>query len=220
MHSVEPSRLEEHHHTSSGSQLVGGQQTNSSGGGTSQSLLIALPSEEIKERNKCICLVIRGLSSWLVKSTLTPKSGNCLNSLYEQVSRNKLPGFLRSPLGQQYCQVKRLIDSFNRYSQFTNLNSISLSSNPNLLYMLDPTLIDEVDRGRASSRTFNTRNLAPPQPQLDFTQPQPVSDSIASLFKASMNLSQCNTYNLLFSSNLGNYVTLLFLVLDETLFHT
>lgn len=50
----------------------------------------SLPSEEIKERNKCICLVVKGLSSWLVKSTLTPKSGSSLNSLYEQVSRNKV----------------------------------------------------------------------------------------------------------------------------------
>ena len=44
-----------------------------------------LPSEEIKERNRCICLVVKGLSSWLIKSTLTPKSGSALNSLYEQV---------------------------------------------------------------------------------------------------------------------------------------
>lgn len=160
----------------------------------------ALPSEEIKERNKCICLVIKGLSSWLIKSTLTPKSGNSLNSLCEQVSRNKLPDFLRSQLGQQYGQVKRIIESFNRYTQFTCLNSISLSSNPNLLYMLDPTIIDEVDRNGSSKSTSTARAA---QLNLDFTQPKPVNDSISNLFKASMNLSECNTHNLLFSSNLG-----------------
>lgn len=168
-----------------------------------------LPSEEIKERNKCICLVIKGLSSWLVKSTLTPKSGNSLNSLCEQVSRNKLPDFLRSQLGQQYGQVKRIIESFNRYTQFTSLNSISLSSNPNLLYMLDPTIIDEIDRNNSSKSQQSALTAAMSSRaaanNLDFTQPRPVNDSIASLFKASMNLSECSTHNLLFSSNLGNF---------------
>lgn len=165
---------------------------------TGQSLSSALPSEEIKERNKCICLVIKGLSSWLIKSTLTPKSGNCLNSLCEQVSRNKLPDFLRTKLGQQYGQVKRIIESFNRYNHFTCLNSISLSSNPNLLYMLDPTIIDDVDRSQKSARGASLQ-----VPPLDFTQAKPVNDSIANLFKASINLSECNAHNLLFSSNLG-----------------
>lgn len=172
----------------------------------------SLPSEEIKERNKCICLVIKGLSSWLVKSTLTPKSGNSLNSLCEQVSRNKLPDFLRSQLGQQYGQVKRIIESFNRYTQFTSLNSISLSSNPNLLYMLDPTIIDEIDRNNSSksqqsalAAAMSSRAAGSANNNLDFTQPRPVNDSIASLFKASMNLSECSTHNLLFSSNLGSF---------------
>lgn len=180
-----------------GSETDLGQQTQS--GGNLTSLVSSLPSEEIKERNKCICLVIKGLSSWLIKSTLTPKSGNSLNSLYEQVSRNKLPGFLQTQLGRQYCQVKRTIESFNRYTAFTNLNSISVSSNSNLLYMLDPTIIDEIDRMRRS------RHVMAPPPPLDFTQPQPTADAIANLFKTSMSLSQCNTHNLMFSSNLGTH---------------
>jgi hypothetical protein len=157
----------------------------------------ALPSEEIKERNKCICLVIRALSSWLVKATLTPKSGNSLNSLHEQVSRNKLPGFLRTQLGAQYCQVKRTIDSFSRYSNFYGSGSGGSGPSLNLLYyMLDPTLIDEVERSKRSRPASNVALL-------DFTQPQPVADSIANLYKASMNLSQCNTHNLIFTSNIG-----------------
>ena len=66
-----------------------------------------LPSEEIKERNRCICLVVKGLSTWLVKATLTPKSGSSLNSLYEQVSRNKMPQFLHSQIGKRYSDVKK-----------------------------------------------------------------------------------------------------------------
>lgn len=163
-------------------------------------LVTSLPSEEIKERNKCICLVIRGLSSWLVKSTLTPKSGNSLNSLYEQVSRNKLPGFLHTQLGKQYCQIKRTIESFNRYNLFTQLNSISISSNSNLLYMLDPTLIDEIDKNR--KKVAQAANIDLPMRPLDFTQPQPTADAISNLFKISMNLSQCNRHNLLFATNL------------------
>lgn len=116
----------------------------------------SLPREEIKERNRCICLVVKGLSSWLIKSTLTPKSGSSLNSLYEQVSRNKVPQFLHSQLGEQYGEVKRTIVSFNRNNLFTQLNSTSISNNVNLLHMLDPTVIDEVDR----NRKLLTDNLA------------------------------------------------------------
>jgi len=158
----------------------------------------SIPVEEIKERNKCICLVIKGLSSWLIKSTLAPKSGSSLNSLYEQVSRNKVPQFLQSQLGRQYCQVKRIIESFSRNNLFTKMNSITIANNPQLLYMLDPTLIDEIDRSkkRATDNLVSASNRP-----LDFTQPQPTADALANLFQISMNLSQ-RDYNLLFSTNI------------------
>jgi hypothetical protein len=144
-----------------------------------------LPIEEIKERNKCICLVVKGLSSWLVKSTLTPKSGSSLNSLYEQVSRNKVPQFLHTQLGRQYSNVKRMIESFSRNSLYTKMNSISIANNINLLHMLDPILIDETQAGF--------------RPTLDFTQPQPTGDALANLVQTSMNL---NEHNIMFSTNI------------------
>ena len=150
---------------------------------TQQKLTTNLPPEEIKERNKCICLVIKGLSSWLIKSTLTPRSGNSLNSLYEQVSRNKMLGFLDTQLGKNYLNLKRTIESFNRNNLFTNLNSISIASNSNLLYMLDPTLIDDI------TRKNNNSDL------------QKTTDSLSNLYEISMSLSQCD-YNLLFSTNI------------------
>jgi hypothetical protein len=158
----------------------------------------SIPVEEIKERNKCICLVIKGLSSWLIKSTLAPKSGSSLNSLYEQVSRNKVPQFLQSQLGRQYCQVKRIIESFSRNNLFTKMNSITIANNPQLLYMLDPTLIDEIDRSK--KRATDSLVSASNRP-LDFTQPQPTADALANLFQISMNLSQ-RDFNLLFSTNI------------------
>jgi hypothetical protein len=158
----------------------------------------SIPVEEIKERNKCICLVIKGLSSWLIKSTLAPKSGSSLNSLYEQVSRNKVPQFLHSQLGRQYCQVKRIIESFGRNNLFTKMNSITIANNPQLLYMLDPTLIDEIDR---SKRKATANLVSASNRPLDFTQPQPTADALANLFQISMNLSH-RDYNLLFSTNI------------------
>lgn len=145
-----------------------------------------LPIEEIKERNKCICLVVKGLSSWLVKSTLTPKSGSSLNSLYEQVSRNKVPQFLHSQLGRQYSQVKRIVETFSRNSLYSNLNSISIANNINLLHMLDPIVIDEMQYSRQL---------------LDFTQPQPTADALANLIQTSMNLNE-RDHHVMFSTNI------------------
>ena len=145
-----------------------------------------LPIEEIKERNKCICLVVKGLSSWLVKSTLTPKSGSSLNSLYEQVSRNKVPQFLHSQLGRQYSQVKRIIETFSRNSLYSKLNSISIANNINLLHMLDPIVIDEMQHSRQL---------------LDFTQPQPTADALANLIQTSMNLNE-RDHHVMFSTNI------------------
>lgn len=183
---------------------------NSSSSSTSAPKLITnLPIEEIKERNKCICLVIKGLSSWLIKSTLTPKSGSSLNSLYEHVSRNKTPGFLESQLGRQYCQVKRIIDSFYRNNLYTKMNSVSISNNPNLLYMLDPTLIDEIEKNKkkaAANLVSSINHLPNSNRPLDFTQPQPTADALANLFQISMNLSQ-RDYNLLFSTNIERLMT-------------
>ena len=167
-------------------------------------LTSTIPVEEIKERNKCICLVIKGLSSWLIKSTLAPKSGSSLNSLYEQVSRNKVPGFLQSQLGRQYGQVKRVIEAFSRHTAFTKMNSITLGNNPQLLYMLDPTLIDEIERSKkraADSLVSASASLRP----LDFTQPQPTADALANLFQISMSLSH-RDHNLLFSTNIERHM--------------
>lgn len=70
--------------------------------------------------------------------------------------------------------------------------------------MLDPTLIDEVERSKRSKHGNSSGTAV-----LDFTQPQPVADSIANLYKASMNLSQCNTHNLVFTTNIGWFFSLL-----------
>jgi hypothetical protein len=154
----------------------------------------SIPVEEIKERNKCVGLVIKGLSSWLIKSTLAPKSGSSLHSLYEQVSRNKVPQFLQSQLGRQYCQLKRIIESFNRNHLFTKMNSITLANNPQLLYMLDPTLIDEMDRTKRKANLVSS---------LDFTQQATgiTGDALTNLVQISMNLSQ-RDYNLFFTTNI------------------
>lgn len=176
---------------------------------SSGGVISSLPSEEIKERNKCICLVIKGLSSWLIKSTLTPKSGNSLNSLYEHISRCKPPSFLQSRLGKQFSRIKRIIESFNRYNQFTRLNSITIANNSNLLFMLDPTLIDEFDRSmkkalsasNSSNTLSNLGGTSSGVAALDFTQPQPTADALANLFQVSMTLSE-RDYNIMFSTNI------------------
>lgn len=79
--------------------------SSTSSGPNESNVITGLPVEEIRERNKSICLVIKALSSWLIKSSLAPRSGNSLSSLYEQVGRNKIPSFLNTKLGKQYCQV-------------------------------------------------------------------------------------------------------------------
>ncbi len=164
-----------------------------------------MPSEEIKERNKCICLVVKGLSSWLIKSTLVPKSGSSLNSLYEQVSRNKVPQFLNSQLGRQYSDVKRIVESFSRHNNFTKKTSISINNNANLLHMLDPIVIDEIDRNRkrfaAAYQNPGIDTVCSHRPPLDFTQPQPTADALANLVQVSMNLSM-RDHNLPFSTNI------------------
>ena len=158
----------------------------------SSRLATNIPVEEVKERNKCICLVVKGLSSWLIKSTLAPKSGSSLHSLYEQVSRNKVPQFLQTPLGRQYCHVKRIMEAFERHHLYAKLNSIAVASNPQLLYMLDPTLIDELDRSKRKAT--------------DFTRAQPTADALASLVQMSMKLSQRSDHNLLFSANIERHM--------------
>ena len=165
-----------------------------------------LPTEEVRERNKCVSLVIKGLSSWLVKSTLTPKSGCSLNSLYEQVSRNKVPSFLLSQLGKQYSQVKRVIDSHNREMQFTKMNSICISNNTNLLHMLDPTLIDEATKDKQRSA------------RLDFTQPQPTVNALHNLFQISTSLNQ-RDHSLLFSANIERTMLANLPTNSDTYFH-
>jgi hypothetical protein len=144
---------------------------------------INIPIEEIKERNKCVCLVMKALSSWLLKSALTPKSGCSMNSLYEQVSRNKVPTFMKSQLGRQYCQIKKIIESFNRNNAFSNLNSTLIANNSYLLYMLDPILIDEIEKSK-KTLTSNTN-----------------ANGLANLLQKSTNLSQ-RDYSLLFATNI------------------
>lgn len=144
-----------------------------------------LPAEEIKERNKCISLLIKGLSTWLIKSTLTPRSGNSLSSLFEHVSRNKSPGFLSSHIGQQYNKIKKSIDTFDRYNLYNNSNSISIANNSSLLFMLDPTMIDESNE--------EIREV------VDFTQPQP-AETLINLTKISNRLSE--RCNLTYSTNI------------------
>jgi hypothetical protein len=164
-----------------------------------------LPAEEIKERNKCICLIIKGLSSWLIKSTLAPKSGSIVTGLYEQVSRNKVPAFMHTELGRKYSHIKRLMDSYARSSMFAQQSSISISNNASLLYMLDPTIIDEIEQSKKAAmqaverphRQYQQRTMTQ---QRDFTQPQP-TEALANLFHISMNLSQ-RDYTLLFSANI------------------
>ncbi len=141
-------------------------------------------------------MFFKGLSSWLIKSTLTPKSGSSLNSLYEQVSRNKVPQFIQTQLGQQYSSVKRLVEAQTRPTLFTNLNSTSIANNVNLLHMLDPTIIHDMDNDRRRL----TSNLLARRP-LDFTQPQPTADALANLIQISMDLRQ-KQHHLPFSSNI------------------
>lgn len=157
-----------------------------------------LPSEEIKERNRCICLVVKGLSTWLIKTTLTPKSGTSLNSLYEQVSRNKVPQFLNSQIGKRYSDVKKIIEAFSRNYMFTNINSTSITNNINLLYMLDPTLIYDIDANR---QKFVNSLSSHPSTILDSAQPRASESALANLTQISMNLSQ-QGHNLPFSTNI------------------
>jgi hypothetical protein len=169
--------------------------TSSSSNESTSSTINNLPSEEIKERNKAICLVIKGLASWLLKSSLAPRSGNSLTSLYEQVGRNKTPAFLASQLGRQYCHVKTSLETFSRANMFTRLNSISIGNNANLLYMLDPILIGEFDRKHrqqtgSSASSATTSNMRDQQ------------DSLNSLFQTSTSLSQRDHFNVLFSANI------------------
>ena len=164
------------------------------------SLITNLPAEEIKERNKVICLVIKGLSSWLLKSSLAPSSGNSLSSLYEQVGRNKTPAFLNTQLGKQYCQVKTALESFNRANLFVRLNSISIINNTNLLYMLDPVLISEFDcqyKQQQQQYAVTTAASRPTSTNLVTQQ-----DALNSLFQISTSLSQRDQFNLLFSANI------------------
>jgi hypothetical protein len=179
---------------------------------------LPLPSEEIKERNKCVCLVVKGLSSWLIKSTLTPSSGCSLNSLYEQVSRNKVPAFLCTRLGGQYTNVKRTLHRQYRQNLFTQLNSIPIINNANLLYMLDPTVIDEIDKNHkqvltnliASNHLTLEIPTAAPSTSNNIERPHNLSqttttttkvDALQTLLKISTNLSLRDD-NLLFSNNI------------------
>jgi hypothetical protein len=157
--------------------------------------IMNLPSEEIRERNKAICLVIKGLSSWLIKSSLAPKSGNSLNSLYEQVGRNKIPNFLSSQLGRKYSQIKKIIDAFSRSNQF-NRSQNSVFNNENLSYMLDPVLINEFDSKHLKEMSTNSRN---PPPTSNF-----VNEKLAmnNLYQISTSLSQRDNFNSMFTINL------------------
>ncbi len=141
---------------------------------------------------------MRGLSSWLLKASLAPRSGNSLTSLYEQVGRNKTPSFLSTQLGKQYCHVKASLESFNRSNLFTRLNSISITNNSNLLYMLDPILIGEFDRKHQQS----VSNSRPPPNTATTSNIRDQQDALNNLFQISTSLSQRDHFNLLFSTNI------------------
>ena len=78
-----------------------------------------LPSEEIIEHNKCISLIIKVLSTWLIKSTQFPDSGNPLTSLYEMISRNKLPLFFSRSYGDKYTEINNLVTKFTRIDRYS-----------------------------------------------------------------------------------------------------
>ena len=141
---------------------------------------VSLPVEELNERNKCICLVIRALASWLIKSTLTPKSGSSLHGLHEQVSRNKPHHFLATRIGRQYMRVKCVLESFAHASRHSaaakqqhhhhhhhpHHHSIANdSSSSSLLYMLDPTLADDTEM-------LYQQHVSPSNSETDFAQQQ------------------------------------------------
>lgn len=67
--------------------------------------------------------------------------------------------------------------------------------------MLDPTLIDEIDRNRRKFTQTLVNQQTNRRRTLDFTQPQPTADALANLVQISMNLSQ-RDHNLPFSSNI------------------
>ena len=142
-----------------------------------------------------------------------------------------MPQFLHTQLGGQYAEVKRIIESFNRNNLFTRLNSTSIANNINLLHMLDPTIIDEIDRNRkkfasdfishqtaSSNVSLLSLNARSSRPLLDFTQPQPTADALANLLQISMNLSQ-RDHNLPFSTNIERAMICNLPTNSDTYFH-
>lgn len=94
-----------------------------------EKLNLKLTPEEIKERNKCACLVLKALSSWLVKTTFSSQSTDNLISEAEFLSRNKPPIFSYNDFGKQYATIKFRIIKFTRNHIFSK--NISASQNQN-----------------------------------------------------------------------------------------
>ena len=94
--------------------------------GNNESVKLAV--EEIKERNRCACLVFKALSSWLIKSTLSPHSGCSLNSKYEFLSRNKAPLFIESTIGENFVEMKQKLENFSINRSFSIKSSPLINS--------------------------------------------------------------------------------------------
>ena len=84
---------------------------------------IKMAPEEIKERNRCACLVFKALSSWLIKATLSPQSGCSMSSKYEFLSRNKAPLFVESLIGEHFVEIKQKLQKFSLNQIFSTKNS-------------------------------------------------------------------------------------------------
>ena len=91
--------------------------------------------EEIKEKNRCACLVFKALSSWLIKATLSPQSGCSMSSKYEFLSRNRAPLFVESQIGQNFVEMKQKLEKFALFQNFSTKNSPHYLSNNDHHYL-------------------------------------------------------------------------------------